>query len=137
MTPGIRVEVGDPERPVFADDQAEDAMALRQRADPTTRGVVHPAGDESFDPATGIDDAEGGVLGIDERADLVDDDLQDVVDGAETRDPADRCVKGSLDLVLGSLLGPRRLAHPGEHNKHAFGRIEAGWHAERGQRSLA
>ena len=42
-----------------------------------------PARDEALDHAVGVDDAEGRVARPDQRPDLVDDDLQDVVDGVQ------------------------------------------------------
>ena len=92
-----RIDVGDPERAVLADDQAQQAVALGQGADPAPRGVVHPARDEALDPAVGIDDAEGRVLGADQGPHAVDDDLQDVVNGRETCDLADRRIQGGVD----------------------------------------
>ena len=79
-------------------------MSFWQRADPVARGIVHPARDEALDPATDVDDAEGGVLRANERANLVDDDLQHVIDGGESGDASDRSIKRGLDLMPRSLL---------------------------------
>ena len=51
-----------------------------QVPDPRPGLAVDPGGDEAFHDAVGVDDAEGRVLRPDERTDLVDDDLQDVLD---------------------------------------------------------
>jgi hypothetical protein len=111
VTARIGFDIADPKRPVLANDQSEEASALREWANPVARGVVHPAGDESFDPSAAIDDPECRVLRADERANLIDDDLQDIVDSPETSDPSDRGVQGNLDVVLGWRLGPRRRGH--------------------------
>ena len=73
--------------------------------------VVHAARDEPLDPTARVNDAEGRVLCADQRPDLVDDDLQDIIHGAEIGNPSDRGIKGSLDLVLRPYVGTRRLGH--------------------------
>ena len=78
----------DPERTVLADDQAEEARVLAAAA--PIRGArlgVDAGRDEPLDEAARVDDPQRRVARPDERPDLVDDDLQDVVDRLE---PGDR-----------------------------------------------
>ena len=86
VAPRVDRDVRDPERAVLADDQAEQAVAARQRPDPRP-GSSRRCPDvmnRSMTPS-GVDDPERGVARPDQRPDLVDDDLQDVVDGLERR----------------------------------------------------
>jgi len=48
------------------DDHAEQAVAVRRRADPLTLDPADAARDKALDPALLVDDAEGGVLGVGE-----------------------------------------------------------------------
>ena len=81
---------GDVRRPdgtVLSDDQAEEAVSFRQRADQGACLGIDPRGDEPFDDPARVDDPQRGVARPDERPNLVDDDLQDVIDALE---PGDR-----------------------------------------------
>ncbi len=104
-------DVGDPERLVLADDQAEEAMAAGQGADRRPRRRAHAGRDEALDDAVLVDDAQRGVARPDERPDLVDDDLQDLVDGDQPGDRAGRRVEGLEDLVRSRV--PERCAPRG------------------------
>ena len=86
------------------DDQTEESVTAWQRTDPGAGLIGQTAGDESLDHASVIDDPEGGVLRADERADLVDDDLQHLIDGQDARDGACGGVNG-LEKARGN---PRR-----------------------------
>ena len=72
----------DPERAVLADDQAEQAVAAGGGPIRARVVGVDAARDEALDAPVGVDDPEGRVLRADERADAVDDHLQDLVDGS-------------------------------------------------------
>ena len=71
----VEGDVGDPDRAVLADDQAEEAVTARQGADPRPCLAVQAGGDEGLDHPAGVDDPECGVARADQRTDLVDDDL--------------------------------------------------------------
>ena len=110
VAPRIDGDVRDPERAVLPDDEAEEPVAPGQVPDPRPGLAVDPGGDEAFHDAVGVDDAEGRVSGPDERTDLVDDDLQDVLDPVQLRDRADCRVERTDDTAgRGNLPDP---AHP-------------------------
>ena len=111
VAPRIDRDVRDPERAVLPDDQAQEAMATRQRADAGTGLRVDTGGDESFDDATGVDDPRGGIPGPDEGSDLIDDDLQGGVDRGQAGDRPRGGVQGVDDVD--DVLGFVSIAHPG------------------------
>ena len=92
----VEGDVGDPDRAVLADDQAEEAVTARQGADPRPCLAVHAGGDEGLDHPAGVDDPERGIARADQRTDLVDDDLEHLLDGAETGDRPG----GDIDRVV-------------------------------------
>ena len=73
-------------RPALADDQAQQAVAVRQIG-PIALALVgrDPARDEALDAAVRVDDAERRVARPDERRGRVDDELEDLL---ESRRPA-------------------------------------------------
>ena len=90
VAPRIDRDVRDPERAVLAHDQPEEPVTARNVADPRPGLAIHAGGDEAFHDAVGVDDAERRILGADQRSDLVDDHLQDVVDRLQLGDRAGR-----------------------------------------------
>ena len=52
-----------------------------------------------------VDDPKGGVAGTDERTDLVDDDLEDLLDREHARDRTRRGIERIEDLELGQVAG--------------------------------
>ena len=76
---GSAIRSAQPDRPVLADDQAQDAVTPRRRADAGTVGTGEPARDELLDDTGVVHDAEGRVARPGQGADLVDDHLQDAV----------------------------------------------------------
>ena len=67
-------------------------------ADRGSRLQAHPRRDEALDHAVRVDDPKGGIPGPDERADLIDDHLQDIVDRLEAGDRPRRHVEGVDDV---------------------------------------
>ena len=86
-------DVGDPVGPILADDQPEQPAAVRQVADRGAIVVADAARDEALDGAVAVDDADGGVLRVDELAHPVDDHLQHAVDVEHAADAAHRLVE--------------------------------------------
>src|SRR5919106_1193731 len=89
----MRGDGPNPVRAVLADDQAQQDMATRQIADGASLVGADPAGDELGDQALIVDDAERRVLGGDQLADAVDDQLQDLLDVEDAADAPDRGVE--------------------------------------------
>jgi FtsP/CotA-like multicopper oxidase with cupredoxin domain len=106
---GVRVgpDVGNPERDTLPDDRAEKAVAAWQRSDPGPLLRRYAARDEPLDPAAGVDDAEGGVLGLDELSHAVDHELQDAVEIQLAGDRPGRLVEGSEPGVRAGNVGLR------------------------------
>ena len=66
---------------------------------------AHPARDEALDDTVLVDDPERGVLRPDQRPDLVDDDLEDLVDRQQAGDRPRRGIEGIEDRELGQVVG--------------------------------
>ena len=107
----IDVDIGDPERPVLLDDEAQEPMTVWQRPDACARFVIDPARDESLDDVALIDDPERGVLRAHEWTDLVDDDLEHLVDGEHAGDGPGRRIECVEDPERG--LVAHEFAHLG------------------------
>ena len=90
-------DVGDAERAVLLDDQAEEPVAARQRPDRGPGLAAHPGRDEALDHAVRMDRPEGRVVRPDEQPDLVHDHLQDIVDGLQAGDRPGRGIEGVDD----------------------------------------
>ena len=86
-------DVRDAIRAVLADDHAQEASAVRQLTDPSAMLVVDAAGDEPFDRAVGIDDPDRGVLGADQAAHAVGDQLEHAIHVEHPADAAHRLVE--------------------------------------------
>ena len=91
-------DVRDAERAVLLDDQAEEAVAAREWADRGPGLAAHPRRDEALDHAMPVDGPEGRVVRPDEQPDLVDDHLQDIVDGLQAGDGPGRGIEGVDDV---------------------------------------
>jgi hypothetical protein len=89
----MRADVGDPVRLALADDQAEQTVAARRRADLFAPLARDPRGDEALDPAEPVDDPQRGVLRPRQVAHPVDDQLEHVVDVEDLGDGTGRRVK--------------------------------------------
>ncbi len=144
----IRVlrDIRDPIRAALADDQAEQPAAARQGADPRPVGLRDPARDEAIDGPEAIGDAERGVLGSDQVADTIDDQLEDRLQLQDGRDLAGR-IDERLELAdrqrCRSGLGRRRRGlglHDGQSSSrdhrpgvgHTARALGAGSHYPRG-----
>ena len=84
----------DPVRPALADDQPEQTPARRQRADREPMVGIDAGGDEPLDPAVDADDPERRVARVDEIADPIDDQLEDLLDAEHARDRPGGLVDG-------------------------------------------
>ncbi len=93
-------DVRDPERAVLSDDQAKEAASTREGTDVGPRLAVDAGRDETLDDAARMDDPERRVARADQRPDLVDDDLQDLIDGLQRRDGSRRHVERVDDTRL-------------------------------------
>src|SRR5690242_17643092 len=91
---GVLRDVGDSKGHAVANDRPEQPVALRQRPDARAQLGGHAARDEALDVATLVDDAQGGVLGAHELADVVDDDLEHAVEVELAGDGARRAIEG-------------------------------------------
>ena len=107
----------DPVRAPLADDQAEQATARGQRADRGPLVGLEPSRDESLDPAVRVGDPEGGVAGIDQNADAVDDELEDILDGEHAGDGARRLVDRSQRSRVRGRLATRRTIGALDHRR--------------------
>ena len=92
--PRVGHEVVEPDRPVLADDEAEDPVALRRGADARPVRAADPARHELLDRAARVLDPEGRVARTGQGADPVHDDLQHPVDRQDSRHRPDRLVEG-------------------------------------------
>ena len=72
-------------------------MAAREGADRGPGLAADPRRDEALDHAIRVDDPEGGVVRPDEQPDLVDDHLEDIVDGLQAGDGPGRGIEGVDD----------------------------------------
>ena len=90
---GVARDVRDEVRAVLTDDEPKQASAVGQVTDPRALLVVDAAGDEALDRAIGIDDSDRGVLGADQAAHLVGDQLEDAVDIEDPADAAHRLIE--------------------------------------------
>ena len=81
-------------------------MTARQRPDLRPRRTVHPGRDERFDHAVCVDDPERRVARPDQRADLIDDDLEDFLDRTEAGDRPRRSIDGVVDVGCRLLVDP-------------------------------
>ncbi|GAA3337127.1 hypothetical protein GCM10020358_12240 [Amorphoplanes nipponensis] len=88
-----RVRVGD--------EQAEDAAAVREIADPGVRGGVDAVRDEVGELHVGPDDAERAVAGAGQRARGLDDALQRAAQVEVGADADDRVQQGAQPLPAG------------------------------------
>ena len=108
-------DVGDSIRELFADDQAEETPATRQRPDRRAFVGRHPAGYEPLDPILGPNDPEGGVLGPNERPDPFDDQLEGLLDVEQPGDRTGRLVhrveRGRIERLGTRALGVRGRSH--------------------------
>ena len=93
ISPRIAGDVGDAERLPLPDDEAQEAVPARQRADHLSFAWCQPAGDEALDHPVGVRDAERRVFGIGELSHPVHDQLQDGLERQDARDPLDGDVK--------------------------------------------
>ena len=73
-------------------------MTARQGADPRPCLGVQAGGDEGLDDPAGVNDPECGIARADQRADLVDDDLEHLLDGAQSGDRPGRDIDGVVDF---------------------------------------
>ena len=130
MAPRVRVDVGDPERSVLLDDQTEESVAAGQRPDLCPCLIGQATGDETLDDAVAVDDAERRVLGADQRTDLVDDDLEDLVHGQDAGDSAGRgvdgiqeiprrCARSPTSVIRRSLIDPSLAPRPSDTGRTA------------------
>ena len=117
VAPRVGRDVPDPERAVLAHDQAQEAAPARQRTDPGPLLRVDPGRDESLDVAVRADDAQGRIARPDERPNLVDDDLQDVVDRLEAGDRPGRGIERLDDPGRRAGVGPSRCADRPAHDQ--------------------
>ena len=110
----------------LADDQPEQPVAARRRADPRAllAASCRSSMNCSMRPSV-VDDAEGGVLGADELADAVDDQLEDAVERQHARDASGRQVEGVDEVEQirrGQARRPKRVL--------LLGRLEVGHERE-------
>ena len=138
-TVGVIADLADPVRPTLADDQPEQAAPARDRADPDSLLVGHAARDEAGDLPLLVGGAERGVLGADQVADAVDDQLQDALDVQLTGDRAARVVErleaGAVRVLLRA--GPGRLDREFEQADGERARGRLGVEPERAELAAA
>ncbi len=90
----VGTDVLDSVRLILADDEPEEPTAVGQLADACSSLIGDPARDEALDGPLCVNDADRRVLGIDEVAHSIRDQLQDAVDVEHAADAADRLVEG-------------------------------------------
>ena len=106
----VHDDVVDAHRMAGDDDHAEQAVAVRRRADPLSLRAAHAAGDEALDPTFLINDAQGRVLSVGQLADAIRDQLQDSIHVQHAGDAARGGVEGGqlVGGLTGARLGPGR-----------------------------
>lgn len=107
---GIIAPVAQPEGPLLADQDSEDAVAAGQVADRLPFGRGHAGGDEVGEETVRADDAEGAVPCAEQGARQVDDVLEDGVEIELGGDRQDRLIEA---VELGEEVLRGRLFHSG------------------------
>jgi len=88
-------DVGHEERASLADDQPQQSAAAGRVADPLAFGLTDAARDETVDLPLLVDDAQCGVLGLDQVPHAIDDELQHGVEVEDAGDGPGRGIEGN------------------------------------------